>query len=225
MNSLQALYIMKKTIVLISTVLIVLTFLFACDTKTNDHNKAITEADKLFEQDKYNEAVALYNKALELKPEEIYPAQKIEEINKILEQQDRDNNYIAGIQRADSLFENQNYYEAKFAYIEANKIKPEELYPMDMIADIQKLEEEAQQLKIEESNPYHIIVGSFSIESNSDNMQRMLINEGYDSKILNAENGFYRVTITSHHNIHEAYNNLPTAMNAINEDAWVYHQK
>ena len=43
---------------------------------------------------------------------------------------------------------------------------------------------------------YYVIAGSFENESNASRLQNALSKDGYDSKILDAANGFYRVTLS-----------------------------
>lgn len=220
---------MKKVFVLLFIVLFGIVLPYSCDNKlTKEYDKAISNADMLFDKNEYNDAKTYYEKALKLKPDQKYPAQKIEEIkeiNRILELQKIDNQYNKELQLADSLFNENNFEEAKFAYIRADKIKPDETYPIEMIKKIQDLQLEAQIQEEEKNNPYYIIVGSFQIESNAFNLQTELISKGFDSRILEGINDFNRVTLTSHPDIHVAYNNLPNAFEQFNEDAWVCHQK
>jgi dipeptidase len=52
--------------------------------QTYSYNENIKEADELLKEKKYEEAKSLYEKALEIKPNENYPKEKIDKINSIL---------------------------------------------------------------------------------------------------------------------------------------------
>jgi tetratricopeptide (TPR) repeat protein len=100
------------------------------------YNSAIALADKLLAAKKYSEATAGYGKALELKPGEKYPQDKIEEINNILAGlQAQDEKYASTVARADELFAGQKFTEAIAAYNEALTIKPAEKYPQQKITE------------------------------------------------------------------------------------------
>jgi len=110
--------------------------------KTNEDNykKTLTEADKLFAQNKYSESIIEYTKALALKPEEVYPQQKISEAqNMIAQAKNKDENYAAAIASGDNALAEQKYDDALEAYKQAINIKPAEKYPKDKSDEINKL--------------------------------------------------------------------------------------
>ena len=215
---------MKNIIILISAVLFMAILPFSCDDKSNEgYSEAISNADMLFDQNKYDEAKTHYSKALELKPKQKYPAQKIEEINKILESQKTDAQYQKELKKADDFFKEQKYNEAKFAYINANKLKPDEQYPMDMIRKIDGLLTESQNQ--ENDNPFNLIVGSFKVESNAIALQKELKAKGFDPRIIDWDYGFSLVTFGSYPDIHKAYNNLISAKNEVDVDVWVFYEE
>lgn len=216
---------MKKIAFLFIAVLYLSILPYSCDNKLQkEYEKAISNADTLFNQEDYSDAEINYAKALKLKPEENYPAQRINEIKVIMEQKMVDDNYSEELGIAESLFNGQNYNEAKHAFIRANKIKPDEQYPIDMINKIQELQLKIEQEEEEKNNPYFMIVGSFEVESNAINLQSQLISLGYDSKILVGVQGFKRVTFSSYPDIHAAYNKLPDAFAEGYNDAWIYRE-
>ena len=55
----------------------------SCDNKTKEYNKKLVEADAFFEKENYNDALRLYKAAIKIKPDEKYPSDRINEINKI----------------------------------------------------------------------------------------------------------------------------------------------
>lgn len=71
---------------------------------------------------------------------------------------------------------------------------------------------------------YHVVVGSFSVQSNAKNLQKTLNNEGNNAIVVINEQGMYRVLIAS-------YNEYAQARSRINQisarfpDAWVLRQK
>lgn len=116
------------------------------------YDKAISTADSLFALKEYESAIASYNKALALKPDEAMPAQKISEAENILyeiaQQKALDEQYAAGISEADEFLARGAYMEALEAYKDASALKPGEAYPKNKIAEInmqlEELEEERQ---------------------------------------------------------------------------------
>jgi tetratricopeptide (TPR) repeat protein len=104
--------------------------------KDIDYDNLIVEADKLHKLKKYTEAKVLYQKALQLKPEEKYPQYKMEDIETIFVFQKKDENYRKIISQADELLEEKNYTESKKKYSEALSIKPDEKYPKRKIDEI-----------------------------------------------------------------------------------------
>ena len=63
-----------------AAILVLVAGLSSCNFKANrEYKKAIESADASFTEKKYKEAKTLYTKALEYKPEEQYPQDKIAE--------------------------------------------------------------------------------------------------------------------------------------------------
>lgn len=96
------------------------------------YQDAIANADKLFERENLNDARAAYLVASQIKPDEMYPKYKIEDINTIEEQRRirvLNNNYTELIEQADAEFENKVYTAALELYERAGEIKPNESYP------------------------------------------------------------------------------------------------
>ncbi len=216
--------IMKKVIVFISVIVLVGILPSSCvDEQKEGYNDAISKADMLLEQSKYDEAKVFYLKALEYKPKQKYPTKKIKDINKILESQKLDSQYNKEIEKANSLFKAKKYNKAKYAYIVANKLKPEEELPMDMIRKIDGLLSEYQNQEIKD--PFNLIVGSFKVESNALKLNKMLKSKGYDSKIIDWNHGFKLVTFGSYPDIHKAYNKFSKAKEVVDADVWVFVDK
>ncbi len=108
--------------------------------KDKQYNDLITKADGLFNGKKWNEAKPVYQQALDIKPNEKYPKDKLDEIEKMLaldkEKLERDKKYADALAKADAAFKAKTYPDAKTLYQGASAIKPEEQYPKDQIAKI-----------------------------------------------------------------------------------------
>ncbi len=105
---------------------------------------AIVKADNLYEQEIYSEAVIQYKIANSIKPTEPYPNQRIMECNSLIEEQLRKLRvqYDIAIADADKLYAAKIYDKAINAYKEAERVKPDETYPREMITKITKYIEE-----------------------------------------------------------------------------------
>ncbi len=109
----------------------------------DQYNAALSNADKSFEEKKYEQAKTAYAEAGLIKPAEQYPKTKIAEITTIFQELARkkslDDNYNETLLRADQFFNSQNYDQAKPEYSNALKIKPGEAYPLSKIVEIDGL--------------------------------------------------------------------------------------
>ena len=114
------------------------------------YNRVLASADRMFDSKDYESAKSKYEEALIIIPEEQYPKDKIQEIEDLilaqeLAFQESFNNLISG---ADALLASQSYDEAKIQYQEALKMKPDEDYPVQKIAEIERLVSDQESLKI-----------------------------------------------------------------------------
>jgi tetratricopeptide (TPR) repeat protein len=122
--------------------------------ETKAYNEAIEKARKLFSEDQLNPAKMQYQVALTIKPNEKLPVEKIKEIDALLEQRDKDKlaqaqreleeKYRQAISVADNSFKEKAYSIAKLKYQQSLLIKPNESYPQDQMALIDKLLSEAK---------------------------------------------------------------------------------
>lgn len=121
----------------------------------------ITAADKSFGLQKYDDALVSYRSASDLKKTEQYPKDKIAEIEKIkadllaqkskaeqeaalaAERERIEKKYKEAIGFADKNFADKNYDAAIVKYNEAKSIKPDEAYPKDQLAEIERLKKAA----------------------------------------------------------------------------------
>ncbi len=100
----------------------------------------ISEADRLFINRSYESARAEYEKALGLKPAEVYPKQRMEEISEILGRRDREfERYNTAIRRGDQYLGQGNYLQARDAYQDALTMRAGEAYPRIKLAEVEEL--------------------------------------------------------------------------------------
>lgn len=126
-----------------------------------DYNAEITKADSYFDAQNYDLAIASYNKAKSIKPEESYPQSQINAINRIksenMVKKIRDR-YSALIAEANTAFDAGKYDEAKTLYTNAQQVLPEETYPRQRINEINGIflkKEQEKELAIERENKYN----------------------------------------------------------------------
>lgn len=75
-----------------------------------------------------------------------------------------------------------------------------------------------------EVKPFHIIAGSFNDKGNAYNFVLKLRAQGFDSRIVNKHNGFYRVSFNSYPTKAQALSALPDIRKNQNPDAWYLYQ-
>ncbi len=108
--------------------------------KDSQYASAVSRGDSLFTLTDYDNSRGAYESALKIKPEEAYPQQRIDEINRILDEQDRINReYQNAILLADQQFNGKEYGNSRINYEKASEIKPSETYPKTQIAEIERL--------------------------------------------------------------------------------------
>lgn len=118
------------------------------------YNEAVAKAEKALADNELTTAKMHFNVAHSLKPAETMPPQRIKEIDALIEQRNRerlaqaqrdiDEKYRQSISVADNAFREKTYTIARLRYQEAQLIKPEETYPKNQIALIDKLLNEAK---------------------------------------------------------------------------------
>jgi tetratricopeptide (TPR) repeat protein len=110
------------------------------------YEATIAIADKELGLKHYDKAKISYTDALTLKPNEKYPKEKLEEVDKqVLFAQNRiSDKYKAALNRGDKAFKEKEYEKAKVAYTEAAAIDPNEKRPKDRLAEIDKLIKEME---------------------------------------------------------------------------------
>lgn len=123
------------------------------------YKAAITLADGAFAKQDYLSAKSSYADASGIKPAEIYPKTKLEEIDKLLAnaanasvKKEEDARYNATIAKADKSFKAKDYSTAKPQYAEALRIKPQEQYPTDKLAEIERIEKSMLDAQAQQEN-------------------------------------------------------------------------
>ncbi len=102
--------------------------------KQDDYRKLITEADRVFNEKQYYEALLQYIAASQIKPGEPYPKQKIAAINvKLGQQKARQDKYDNAIRSADLAYTNKDFVTAITDYKTALTLSPEQSYPKEQI--------------------------------------------------------------------------------------------
>jgi len=108
--------------------------------KERDQRYAVvlSKADNLYNSRHYRKAVALYEEAASIKPEEPYPGEQISACNTFIAQivAEQTQKYQLAIKEADRLYAAKVYDKAIKAYKKAEKAKPDETYPVEMIKKI-----------------------------------------------------------------------------------------
>ncbi|MCB2207998.1 MAG: hypothetical protein KQH67_06840 [Bacteroidetes bacterium] len=102
------------------------------------YNIRVDEADELYISKDFMGAMAKYNEAAELWPENSYPHDMIGKINEqlALQRKDLDKNYNLSIEKADSLLAIEEFTAAQGQYKLALTLKPGEAYPTSKLAEI-----------------------------------------------------------------------------------------
>ena len=131
-------------------------------TRQETYDKAIADGDKKLLTKDYENALIAFRNAGAAKPAELFPTQKIAEIQSILDKIKGENDrYMSAIDVADKFFKVQKYREALEPYQTAGTIKPTEKYPQEQIALInqklagqKKIDDDYQQLITDASTQF-----------------------------------------------------------------------
>lgn len=111
--------------------------------KDKNYQLAISQADKLLDKKDFTNAQAEYRKAIELKPEEIYPKDQLSKIDDSLARQEAEiklrQDYNQAVTEAENLFKSKELAKAKDAFLKADNLIPSEPVPPKRISEINDL--------------------------------------------------------------------------------------
>lgn len=112
------------------------------------YKTAVSKANGFFDQKSFKEARPVYEEALQYKPGDVYANGRINEIDRILAQFEKQNQYKKLIANADNEYKSKKYEQAIALYNQANALIPEDKYPQGQIDLINQ--ELQQQAKLEQ---------------------------------------------------------------------------
>jgi tetratricopeptide (TPR) repeat protein len=119
--------------------------LAAIAEKEQNYVNAISQADHAFENKDYQQALSAYQQAVSIKPEEAYPAERVDEVQKIIQEiEARQLAYSENVAMADARFSSKEYQQAIAAYQKALEFKPGDQYAQNRIAEARSLISEAE---------------------------------------------------------------------------------
>ncbi len=109
-------------------------------SKQVEYDEAITNGEKFIKYRKYELARVEFENAVIIFPEKIYPKDKLDDINRMIQERERVlAAYDETIASADRLFNLKYYQNAKMEYQLASDAKPDEDYPKAKIKEIESL--------------------------------------------------------------------------------------
>ncbi|MFK8039385.1 MAG: hypothetical protein AB8B74_13915 [Crocinitomicaceae bacterium] len=125
--------------------------------KNEQYNALITNAESLFKDDKLEDAISKFKEASELKPEEVVPQKRIEEINALLkkkkEEEELNEAYQLKMTEAKESFDEKEWESALSLYTAASNLKPIEPEPKERIKEINDIIEKSKN-ELAEYNKY-----------------------------------------------------------------------
>ncbi len=119
-------------------------------TKRKQYDDLLAKANNSFTDKQYEEAKQSYQSALNLYPDQSYPRTRIQEIERLLTEQQKEHQYNDLITKADEYFGNKSYELAKTTYQQAIGIKPADTYAKQRIAEIDRISQENARLASEQ---------------------------------------------------------------------------
>ncbi len=140
----------------------------ALKQKNDKYNSLIKQADASFDKKAYRDAINLLNEASNLEPSETYPPQKIAEITALMDELDRKDKdskaqlqaekqkkekYNKLIYDGDRAFRFKKLTDAKSNYEQAIGLYANEKYPKEQLAEIEKLNNQANETIVVNNDP------------------------------------------------------------------------
>ncbi|MCW0481891.1 hypothetical protein, partial [Gaoshiqia sediminis] len=111
------------------------------------YREAIAEGNRLFTETRYDGAVAAYQRALDIKANDKYARDRLNESNRLLVQQQTQLRYNELIAQADQQFNANALQPARDLYIQAKTVLPDEAYPTQQINRIDRQLKQNQELE------------------------------------------------------------------------------
>jgi tetratricopeptide (TPR) repeat protein len=160
-------------------------------TKEEMYARSIAAADKLYNSKGYQNALLEYQHAASYKPEEQYPKDRIKELTALLAaMKARDEAYKKSIASADKLFDDASYEPSKSEYQNASKIKPEEIYPINRIKEIEGIlarlknaKEEYNRL-VDLADSFYVTKKYINAKANYQQALKVKPNESYPKEMI-----------------------------------------
>ncbi|NJM16294.1 MAG: hypothetical protein HC896_13795 [Bacteroidales bacterium] len=142
----------------------------------------VNDANKAFQAANYQQAKGLYELALSKKPTDAGIRSRLNSVNQLIDQQagkqaeqkQQDEAYQLALNEANKLFAQQNFAEARFAYLKASGIKPTEQLPRDKVKAIdeqlenQRTQEELKAKQDQEQRFNQLVSQAEQLESKND---------------------------------------------------------
>ncbi|MBI2968676.1 MAG: PorP/SprF family type IX secretion system membrane protein [Bacteroidetes bacterium] len=193
------------------------------------YRNAIASADMFFASKDYKRAKEMYQKALQINPNDSYAKQRLAELDKLLSDQAVLGRMIAA---GDSLYMAGKYDEAKAKYQEALKLNPSDSYLRDIIAQIDKKKAGGggESIRLYKGSDFTDISGKpvqegFYIVTASfqsvDNAKRFMKTKNTGS-IYNKERKFYYCFVKNANSYDEARNYLLNTVRKEVPDSWIF---
>lgn len=107
----------------------------------------------------------------------------------------------------------------------ADSIQKARLDSTKLVTDSLELEKAAQIKKLESTQRFHVILGSFKEHSNSARMVENLTKKGYKPQVFSFKNGFEAVSVCSFDKATPAFNKMYELLDnegIAPDDIWVY---
>lgn len=172
------------------------------DAENKAYKEAIDKAQKLLDQDQLTGSRTQFQVAQTLKPNEKLPAEKIAEIDALLEkrkkdrlaqaQRELDEKYRQAISVADVSYKEKSFPTARIQYQQALLIKPGESYPKDQMALIDKLLSEAKAAEnvVVKQTPKPVINPEETVQSTESRALAFQTITDYDEAVKKADESF-----------------------------------
>lgn len=119
--------------------------LAAKQAKENRYDEKLKQADLHYDQKQWNDAIAQYKAALEIKPSESYPKLQIKKIERFLKEElakqtalEKEEKYNSLIAEGDQAYNAKNWDKALGSYEGALQIKPQAGYPKSRISAVNR---------------------------------------------------------------------------------------